>query len=191
MHYPPVDRALDEAGAALKQRKGNEDISMPNLCTAPRCICALALVVFALAALAGCNAPQASSSPPAQPKNDTAESIMQAYRQYGGEVVELGATAPSATVAVTDLTGTIPAYSLTQGNPPCAGYLQSLPSMIFTLAADEPAIEIALVGNTPTTLIVVAECADHADAQAGRAGPQSRPLWGLGRQSGHARSGQR
>jgi len=130
---------------------------MPNLCTAPRCICALALVVFALAALAGCNAPQASSSPPAQPKNDTAESIMQAYRQYGGEVVELGATAPSATVAVTDLTGTIPAYSLTQGNPPCAGYLQSLPSMIFTLAADEPAIEIALVGNTSTTLIVVAE----------------------------------
>ena len=71
--------------------------------------------------------------------------------------MELGATTPTATADVTNLTGTTPAYALTQGDPACAGYVQNLPSLVFTLTTEEQAIQVDFAGNTTTTLIAVAE----------------------------------
>ena len=83
--------------------------------------------------------------------------MLAAYRNFGGEIVALDASTPSTTVDVPDLTGTIPAYTLTGGNPPCAGFVRQAPSLVFTLAADAPAVKIAFVGNQATNLIVVQE----------------------------------
>lgn len=118
--------------------------------------------MFVLVAFTGCAAAQEQNTLPTEtPTNDTqtdtAEAILQEYRQFGGEVAELSASNPSISATVSDVVGTTPAYALTQGNPPCVGYMQSLPSLVFTLATDEPAIYVAFEGNTTTTLVGVVE----------------------------------
>lgn len=115
-----------------------------------------------------------------------AASVLAAYRAFGGDIVALDGATPSATVDVADLTGTIAAYSLTGGNPPCAGYIRQAPNLVFTLAAAAPEVSVTFAGNQATNLIVVQEgeeivCPEVAaatltpsitltDAQAGRYG---------------------
>ena len=91
------------------------------------------------------------------PASDSAAAVLDAYRNYGGKIVAVDASTPSTTVDVPDLTGTIPAYTLTGGNPPCSGFVRQAPSLVFTLAADAPSVQISFAGNQATNLIVVQE----------------------------------
>jgi hypothetical protein len=126
-----------------------------------------AAVLACLFAIAACGGSQPAATPTTEAASgsatndlgasDTAAAVLDAYRNYGGEIVALDASTPSTTVDVPDLTGTIPAYTLTGGNPPCPGFVRPAPSLVFTLAADAPAVQIAFAGNQATNLIVVQE----------------------------------
>lgn len=89
-----------------------------------------------------------------------AAGVLAAYQNFGGEIVALDANNPSTTTAVADLTGTIPAYSLTGGQPPCPGFVRQAPSLVFTLAVDQPAVKVSFAGNQATNLIVVKQGGD-------------------------------
>jgi hypothetical protein len=126
-----------------------------------------AAVLACLFAIAACAGSQPAAAPATEAVSgsatngsgatDTAAAVLDAYRNYGGKIVALDASAPSTTVDVPDLTGTIPAYTLTGGNPPCPGFVRPAPSLVFTLAADAPGVQIAFTGNQATNLIVVQE----------------------------------
>ncbi len=118
---------------------------------------ALLAVILVLIAIAGCGQAPSNSTASSQDAGDTAEAVLQAYRAYGGAVASLSTTSPTAAADVTNVVGTIPAYDLTGGKPPCAGFLQAVPSLVFALATDAPTVKIAFAGDTPTTLMVVAE----------------------------------
>jgi hypothetical protein len=119
---------------------------------------ALAVASLACLVVAACTQPQAAPvATTAAVESDSAAAVLQAYREYGGDIVALDATTPSVTVDVADLTGTIPAYSLTGGDPPCPGFVRTAPSLVFTLASDAQAMQVAFAGNQATNLIVVQE----------------------------------
>ena len=119
-------------------------------------IIAMMAIVFVLAGLAGCGQPQ-SSSPSADQTGDTAAAVLKAYREYGGTIESVNATNPEVTTDVVKLTGIVPAYDLTQGDPPCAGYVQVAPSLVFSLTEAVETMRISFVGNTISMLIAVAE----------------------------------
>lgn len=145
--------------------------------------CLIAFVACAGAQPTPAAATEAASDAAA---SDAAASLLAAYRTFGGDIVALDAATPSTTVDVVNLTGTIPAYSLTGGNPPCPGFIRQAPDLVFTLAAAAPEVNLAFAGNQATNLIVVQEgeeivCPEVAaatltpsitlkDAQAGRYG---------------------
>jgi hypothetical protein len=87
--------------------------------------------------------------------SDSAAAVLKAYASYGGKIAALDVDNPSATTDVADLTGTIAAYELTGGNPPCPGFVSQVPSLVFTLAADQPAVKVSFAGNQATNLILV------------------------------------
>ncbi len=89
-----------------------------------------------------------------------AAGVLAAYQNFGGKIVALDANNPSTTTDVADLTGTIAAYSLTGGQPPCPGFVRQAPSLVFTLAADQPAVKVSFAGNQATNLIVVKQGGD-------------------------------
>ena len=169
---------------------------MPNLrMLASRLAFGASLLIF-LFAVAACAAPQPTPAGTAEAvtdtgtndtaASDTAASVLEAYRSFGGDIVALDATTPSTTVDVVNLTGTIPAYSLTGGNPPCPGFIRQAPNLVFTLAAAASEVSVTFAGNQASNLIVVQEgeeivCPEVAaatltpsitltDAQAGRYG---------------------
>jgi hypothetical protein len=107
--------------------------------------------------LIGCNAAVPATPEPQSGESAAAAAALEAYRTFGGEIAELGAAEPVATVQVSNMVGTIPSFSLTQGNPPCAGFVQTAPSLVFTLAEGAAALQIAFDGNVETALIVAIE----------------------------------
>jgi hypothetical protein len=119
-----------------------------------------ALLSAALIVLSACGGQAPTEAAESSAPSDTAAEVLEAYRSFGGSIVALDAAAPSATVEVADLTGTIPAYDLTGGNPPCSGFIRQAPSLVFTLAADQPAVHLAFKGNQATNLVVVEEGED-------------------------------
>ena len=150
-----------------------------------------ALLLMVLIAVTACGSTQPTPAATTEAAadsaaSDTAASVLAAYRAFGGDIVALSAEAPSTEAAVADLTGTIPAYSLTGGNPPCPGFIRQAPNLVFTLADAAPEVHLAFTGNQATNLIVVQEgeeimCPEVAaatltpsitltDAQAGRYG---------------------
>jgi hypothetical protein len=122
----------------------------------------VALLLGCLMLLAGCSG-QAAATPPAAAaavESDSAAAVLEAYRSYGGEIANLTMANTLATADVVDLTGTIPAYDLTGGNPPCAGFVRTAPSLVFSLTDAVGAVQVDFTGNQPTSLIVVQEGED-------------------------------
>ena len=105
-------------------------------------------------------APAAGAAAASSADSGDAAGVLAAYQNFGGKIVALDANNPSTTTDVADLTGTIPAYSLTGGNPPCPGFVRQAPSLVFTLAADQPAVKVGFTGNQATNLIVVKQGGD-------------------------------
>lgn len=89
-----------------------------------------------------------------------AAGVLAAYQNFGGKIEALDASNPTATTDVADLTGTIAAYTLTGGQPPCPGFVSQAPSLVFTLAADQPSVKVSFAGNQATNLIVVKQGGD-------------------------------
>lgn len=126
---------------------------------------ALLAAIFMLLAAAGCGQSQSTPTPAPAPaaaatdqaSSDAAASVIQAYRSFGGQINPLDASSPVQTEKVSNLVGTIAAFALTGGNPPCAGFVQQVPSLVFTLGAGAKELQVAFDGDVPTTVIVVAE----------------------------------
>ncbi len=140
---------------------------MSHLPALPRRLLLGAALVICLLAVAACGASQpapadAAATAADDPAGDAAASddaaaVLAAYRTFGGDIVALDAATPSTTVDVVDLTGTIAAYNLTGGNPPCSGFIRQAPSLVFTLAADAAQVDVTFAGNQDSNLIVVQE----------------------------------
>lgn len=92
--------------------------------------------------------------------SDSAAAVLKAYANFGGKIAALDASNPTVTTDVADLTGTIAAYELTGGQPPCPGFVSQVPSLVFTLAADQPVVKVSFAGNQATNLIVVKQGGD-------------------------------
>jgi hypothetical protein len=107
--------------------------------------------------LAGCGQSAATPTPVDDDNAEGPAAVLAAYRDYGGTITAVDAANPSLTTDVTNVVGTIPVFDITQGNPPCAGFVQAVPSSVFTLAADGGTLDVAF---TTTTLILVAEGED-------------------------------
>lgn len=122
-------------------------------------IIAMMAIVFVLAGLAGCGQPQ-SNSPSADQTGSTSEAMLKAYRDFGGTIESVNAANPEVTTDVVKLTGMVPAFDLTQGDPPCAGFVQVAPSLVFSLTEAVPTMRISFVGNTISMLIAAAEGAE-------------------------------
>ena len=105
-------------------------------------------------------APAAGAAAASSADSGDAADVLAAYQNFGGKIVALDANNPSTTTDVADLTGTIAAYSLTGGQPPCPGFVRQAPSLVFTLAADQPAVKVSFAGNQATNLIVVKQGGD-------------------------------
>ncbi|MBK8048242.1 MAG: hypothetical protein IPK16_14645 [Anaerolineales bacterium] len=119
-------------------------------------IAALALL-FAMFVLAGCGQSSTVNTDVNETEDDSAAAVLQAYRESGDQIIELSATNPATSIDVTNLVGTVPAYDLTQGNPPCAGFMQAIPSLVFTLPEGVATVDVAFKGDAPSTLVLVAE----------------------------------
>jgi hypothetical protein len=120
----------------------------------------ITLLIVCLALAAGCSGSQEAAPAASQGDSDAAAAVLEAYRNYGGTIANLTMANTVATTDVTDLVGTTPAATLTGGNPPCAGFVQTAPSLVFTLADAVPVVKITFTGNQPTSLIVVQEGED-------------------------------
>ena len=136
-------------------------------CFASRIAIGAALVacLVVLAACGGSSQPAATATADAgsaagSDAGSAAEGMVAAYQSLGGKIVALDAGNPTATTDVADLTGTIAAYELTGGQPPCPGFVRQAPSLIFTLAADQPAVKVSFAGNQATNLIVAQQGGD-------------------------------
>ena len=124
-----------------------------------------AVVLACLVLLAACGgssqpAATATADSGSAASSDSAAAVLAAYQNFGGEIVALDADNPSTTTDVADLTGTIAAYDLTGGQPPCPGFVRQAPSLVFTLAADQPGVKVSFAGNQATNLIVVKQGGD-------------------------------
>lgn len=128
-----------------------------------------ALLIACLVVLAACGGSSqsaatatadAGSAASSGSTSDAAAGMVAAYQSLGGKIVALDAANPTATTDVADLTGTIAAYSLTGGQPPCPGFVRQAPSLVFTLAADQPAVKVSFAGNQATNLIVAMQGGD-------------------------------
>lgn len=115
------------------------------------------LVVLACVSLfaAACNQSNSVPGDADVPAEDSAAAVLQAYRQFGGEIQELNAANATITAEVKDLQGTVPAYDLTGGNPPCAGFVRPVPSLVFNLGEGATSVQFEFTGNALSTLIVV------------------------------------
>ncbi len=122
-------------------------------------IVAMMAIVLTLAALAGCGQSQ-PTSPSADQTGNTAEVMLKAYRDYGGTIESINAENPEITAEVAKITGIVPAFDLTQGDPPCAGYVQVVPSLVFSLTESVETMRISFIGNTISMLIAAAEGAE-------------------------------
>lgn len=99
-----------------------------------------------LLALGACNT--ASTPAPAAVGGATAQS---AIDQYTGETATIDSPDDLLTAAVR-VTGTTQAYALTGGNPPCPGYVNTIPSYVFDVTADLGKLTIAFAGSGEATL---------------------------------------
>ena len=115
--------------------------------------------------VAGCAStqPQPEAAAPAE---TNVEALLNAFRSFGGEVLTVDAATPSVSAEVSTV-GTTAAATVTQGNPPCAGFIETLPSMVFKLDMAATALDIAFDGATNSTIIVLDEGGQiYCDANA-------------------------
>ncbi len=105
--------------------------------------------------MAGCanSQPQPES---AAPTESNVDALLNAFRSFGGEVLTIDAATPSVSANVSTV-GTMAAATATQGNPPCAGFIETLPSMVFKLDMPASALDLAFDGATNSTIIVLDE----------------------------------
>ena len=107
-------------------------------------------IVFAglliLLMLGACNT--ASTPAPDAAGGATAQS---AIDQYTGEIAAIDSP-DDVLAAPVRVTGTTQAYALTGGNPPCPGYVNTIPSYVFDVTADLGKLTIALDGSGEATL---------------------------------------
>ncbi len=119
----------------------------------------LALVV------AGCSSTQQQTES-AAPAEANVQALVDAYRSFGGEVLTINADTPTVSTNISTV-GTLAAATVTQGNPPCAGFIETVPSMVFKLDMAATALDIAFDGATNSTIIVLDEGGQiYCDANA-------------------------
>jgi hypothetical protein len=120
--------------------------------------------LLALLVLSACNAP-------ATPAPDAAGAVtaQTAIDQYVGETATIDSPDDLLTTAV-QVTGTTQAYALTGGNPPCPGYVNTIPSYVFDVTADLGKLTISFTGSGDATLATVTPTGDILCGDAAASG---------------------
>ena len=115
----------------------------------------LAALLIALI-VAGCAPAQQPAPTESAPSEAAVEQFLNTFRSFGGEVLTIDAANPAVSAAVSTV-GTTAAATVTQGNPPCAGFIEPIPSMVVKLDMAATALDIAFDGATNATLIILDE----------------------------------
>lgn len=116
------------------------------------CVVAVLATLLVLV-VAGCSSTQQQPES-AAPAEANVQALVDAYRSFGGEVLTIDAGTPTVSANVSTV-GTMAAATATQGNPPCAGFIETVPSMVFKLEMAATALDIAFDGATNSTIILL------------------------------------
>jgi hypothetical protein len=107
-----------------------------------------------LLTLGACN----TASTPA-PDTTGGATAQTAIDQYVGETATIDSPDDMLNAAIR-VTGTTQAYALTGGNPPCPGYVNTVPSYVFDVTADLGKLTISFAGSGDATLATVTPAGD-------------------------------
>ncbi len=110
----------------------------------------VALVAVACGGSGSGSAPAASSTGEALPQ----AVIEQALAAYNGSIGQLQSPGATVTVPINAI-GTTQAFALTGGNPPCPGWVNTVPDFVFQVGADLDSLVVSFDGSTNGTLMVV------------------------------------
>jgi hypothetical protein len=96
------------------------------------------------------------------------------YATYTGEIGVLDATTTVVSHPAQPV-GTTAASQITQGNPPCPGFIETTPTYIFDLKSDADLLSVYFEGKLDSTVMVITpqeqiECNDNDEA-AGNLNP--------------------
>ncbi len=119
----------------------------------------IAAVVAALllpVLLTACSPAQRAEPATPTPSADGVERFLETFRSFGGEVLTIDAANPTVSAEVSTV-GTMAAATVTQGNPPCAGFVETMPSMVVKLESAATALEVSFAGATNSTLVILNE----------------------------------
>lgn len=106
--------------------------------------------------LTACSPVQHPDTAATAPSAADVDRFLNTFRSFGGEILTIDIANPTAAAQVSTV-GTMAAATVTQGNPPCAGFIETIPSMVVKLDMAATALDIAFAGATNATLIVLDE----------------------------------
>lgn len=116
----------------------------------PLLVLVLVVVGLLTAACGSSSSGGAAATPAALPE----EVIARALAAYNGSIGQVQSSGATLTVPINAI-GTTQAFSLTGGNPPCPGWVNTVPDFVFQVGTDLESLVVSFAGSTNGTLMVV------------------------------------
>lgn len=116
--------------------------------------------------LSACSPVQHPDSGSTVPSSADVDQFLNTFRSFGGEILTIDATTTTVSAPVSTV-GTMAAATVTQGNPPCAGFVEAMPSLVVKLEVPAAALVFEVAASTNATIIVLDEEGQiHCDENA-------------------------
>jgi len=113
------------------------------------------LLILLTLLVAACGGSGSTGTTAATPEPVPADVLTRALAAYSGPIGVLQAPSDTLTQPLS-VEGITQAVTLTGGNPPCPGLVNSgVPDYVFEVAADLDAVTVTFEGNTMGTLLIV------------------------------------
>jgi hypothetical protein len=142
------------------------------------------LTVAALLAVACGGASSGGSNQAAATPEPLPEDVIErALAAYNGSIGQLRAAGDTLSVPL-NVSGTTQAFALTGGNPPCPGWVNTVPDFIFQVGANLDNLVVSFDGSTNGTLMIVGPegrdifCTDEGFSGRNPVRPISQPEQG-------------
>ncbi len=115
-------------------------------------LCVLCAVAWLVAACGSSGSGSAGPTPTPEPL--PVDVLVRAIAAYRGPTGTLQAPGDTLTTPLS-VEGITQAVAITGGDPPCPGWVNTVPDYVFRVAADLSTVEVSFDGTTTGTLLVV------------------------------------